>query len=197
MSNKNGIRLEPFSIENASLVLSWRNDPRVRENSLNNAVIARENHLQFVHRLAEEPEIHYWVVYLDDVPEAVMSVDMSQPCASWGCYIGNGSVPRPGLFPMLAMIAGVIAFEKYDQQALCSDVLEHNLAPQKMNGFLGIPKIGQRSMVRPSGETLDVLEYRLERSDWEQVIGRANALLTRQLRACLNEFRARATSPNS
>lgn len=58
-SVQNGIELQAFSVENADLVLSWRNAEHVRANSLDEAIIEKDAHLGFVERLANKPNVDF------------------------------------------------------------------------------------------------------------------------------------------
>lgn len=46
-----GFRLVPFSEENTSTVLSWRNSDRVRKNMLDDSIISEESHRSFIENL--------------------------------------------------------------------------------------------------------------------------------------------------
>lgn len=77
------LRLEPFSRDNADLVLSWRNAHHVRANSLNDSEITREDHLAFVDGLSDRPDRNFFVLHLDGRPEAVFNVNLDG-AIEWG-----------------------------------------------------------------------------------------------------------------
>lgn len=189
-SAASGIVLEPFSPENADMVLSWRNDPGVRANSLNDGIIAKEAHLAFLQQLQTKPRVHYYVVRLEGLPQAVLNLDLSQTDAYWGCYLAPAAAPRPGLFPLMVLLAGHLAFVRHGAASLCSDVLAHNLAPQKMNVFLGIGKVGRRPLERADGSKVDVVEYSLAQADFVAVEQKATKLLTRRMLELFTSFAA-------
>jgi hypothetical protein len=185
-----GIVLEPFSPENADLVLSWRNDPVVRANSLSDGIIDKAAHLAFVENLPTRPGLHYALVRLEGQPQAVLNLDLGQAEAYWGCYLAPSTAPRPGLFPLLVLLAGHLAFVRQGAASLCSDVLTHNLAPQKMNGFLGIAEAGRRQMNRADGQMVEVIAYRLAQADFARVQQKAARLLTRRMLELFTDFAA-------
>lgn len=120
---RTGIELQAFSAENADLVLSWRNAAHVRANSLEETIIEKDAHLEFVERLASKLKVDFFVVLMDGTPTAVLNVDAASESALWGCYIAPGNAPKPGLFPLLIMIAGHLAFDRYGVSQLRSNVL--------------------------------------------------------------------------
>ncbi|NKI58356.1 hypothetical protein HCG46_08805 [Labrenzia sp. PO1] len=185
-----GIELQAFSAENADLILSWRNAEHVRANSLDETIIEKDVHLGFVERLASTPKVDFFVVVIDGIPAAVLNVDASSERAFWGCYLAPGNAPKPGVFPLLIMIAGHLAFNHYGVSELRSDVLEHNTPPQKMNAFLGIPVIGRRTVKRASGTEIEVLEYCIGPEDFAEVKSIAVKLLTRHYRESFDAFAA-------
>lgn len=185
-----GLRLERFSHGNADLVLAWRNAQHVRANSLNDEVIKREDHLRFVDGLKERTDRNFFIVHIQGAPVAVLNVNDHDGIGSWGCYLSGGEdrTVRPGIFPILIGIAGVIAFELLTCQELHSDVLEANLSPQTMNSFLGIPLTERRVEIRPSGQEIPVVCYALSKDMWPPVRSKINKVLTKRHQQLLEDF---------
>ncbi len=185
-----GLRLERFSQSNADLVLAWRNAQHVRANSLNDEVIKREDHLRFVSGLKGREDRNFFIVHVQDSPVAVLNVNVNAGVGSWGCYLGGGEdrTVRPGVFPILIGVAGVIAFEVLSCQELHSDVLQTNLSPQTMNAFLGIPLSERRVEARPSGQEIPVVCYVLPKAIWPTVLSRINKVLTKPQQFLLADF---------
>lgn len=185
-----GIRLERFSRGNADLVLAWRNAQHVRTSSLNDEVIKLEDHLRFVDGLKGRADRNFFIVRIQGAPVAVMNVNVNAGVGSWGCYLGGGEdrTVRPGVFPILIGVAGVIAFELLSCQELHSDVLQTNLSPQTMNAFLGIPLSERRVETRPSGQKISVVCYALTKAIWPTVLSKINKVLTKQQQFLLADF---------
>jgi hypothetical protein len=187
-ASHNDIKLQAFSAENADLVLSWRNAEHVRANSLDEMIIEKDAHLGFVERLASKSKVDFFVVVIDGNPEAVLNVDASGETAQWGCYLSPRNAPKPGIFPLLIMIAAHLAFNRYGLSELRSDVLEHNIAPQKMNAFLGIPVAGRKTVTRASGTQIEVLQYCMKRENFAELKSVAAKLLTQHYRKMFDAF---------
>ncbi len=190
MSNS-GLHLERFSADNADLVLSWRNAPHVRANSLSNAPITRDAHLAFVAGLGARNDRHFFILHEDETPQAVLNVNIKPDgSALWGCYIGGDGPVRPGLFPILIAVSGILAFDLLHASALNSEVLKGNATPQKTNKFLGVAQSGTRTQTREDGTDIDVLLYRVAAGDWPDIRARMDKILTRRQRDLLADFAA-------
>lgn len=181
------LTLKRFSHENANLVLSWRNQDHVRANSLNDAEITLVDHLSFVDSLGGQDRRNYFLVQVNGNSEAVLNVNVDGSEGLWGCYIGTQEM-RPGLFPMLAAISGSLAFDTYNCAILRSEVLASNMAPQKLNKFLGVPMTGTRQEHRSSNEAVDVSLYTVLKDDWPNIRARIDKIVTRAQREALFTF---------
>lgn len=186
-----GLQLERFSEGNADLVLSWRNAPHVRANSLSDAPITRAAHLDFVASLAARDDRHFFILHEDGAPQAVLNVNQNADgTAIWGCYIGGDGPVRPGLFPILIAVSGILAFDLLGATALHSEVLTGNATPQKTNKFLGVAQSGTRTQTRDDGTEIDVLLYRIAAEHWPDVRTKTDKILTRRQRDLLADFAA-------
>lgn len=127
----------------------------------------------------------------------MLTVDVSGDSGQWGCYLSPRNAPKPGVFPLLIMISGHLAFNRYDLTELRSDVLAQNTAPQKMNAFLGIPVTGRRTVKRASGTQIEVVEYCMSRDDFVKLKSVATKLLTRRYREMFDAFAALNSESNT
>lgn len=181
-----GLHLERFSADNADLVLAWRNAPQVRANSLSDAEITRDAHLAFVANLAARDDRHFFILHEDGAPQAVLNVNQNPDgSALWGCYIGGDGPVRPGLFPILIAVSGILAFDLLGATALHSEVLANNATPQKTNKFLGVAQNGTRTQTRDDGTDIEVLLYRVARADWAGVRAKMDKITTKHHREML------------
>jgi len=165
----NCLMLVPFSKDQAELTLSWRNEERVRENSINDQPITLEAHLAFIEQLQQDISREYFVIKQGGKGVGVLSfTGVGSEDIYWGCYLAQGTL-IPGLFAALLFIAADRAFEHLNAERLCSEVLAHNKQPQQMNTWLGIPVTGQHEIVRNGGVQVSVLEYTLGREQWREM----------------------------
>ncbi len=171
------------------MVLGWRNAAHVRANSLDDRVIEASAHERFVESLTPESGRRYFVVHVDGTASAVMNVDVQGREGRWGCYLGGDPRDlRPGLFPLLVGLSGALAFGPFDCRMLRSEVLAHNLAPQRLNAHVGIAESARWSHERTTGESVPVVGYEVARREWPGVKRRVRSLLTSALRETLDAF---------
>ena len=175
------LHLEPFTKENADLVLSWRNSEQVRTHSLNDEPIDYLDHLNFVEQRQGHYQRQFFIVRIKGAPVGVLNVNLEQTTGYWGCYLADdrATEPRPGIFPLLIGIAGVVAFECLGCTELQSTVLQSNSAPQKMNAFLGIPITDVITQQRSSGQEINVIHYSLKQQHWPVTLEKLMTVLTR------------------
>ncbi len=82
-----------LDIEEAKLVLRWRNHDNVRKWMFNNNIIIEEEHLNFIKTLHQSKDKAYWLVYKNDKPMAVVYfVNYDKKSCEWGIYINPNSI---------------------------------------------------------------------------------------------------------
>ena len=79
---KNFIDLDPIE---AQMVRMWRNHPRVRTQMFTSHEISFTEHQNFLASL-EEAAVYYYLVYEDDVPIGVISLDPKDTAVEIGMY---------------------------------------------------------------------------------------------------------------
>lgn len=87
-----------------TIVLSWRNDPNVRQWMLNSDEISMENHLRFVESLKQQSDKRYFLVQREGEYIGVIDLtDITQTSAEIGIY-ANPQMHGVGDTLMKAMI---------------------------------------------------------------------------------------------
>jgi hypothetical protein len=182
------IHLKPFAESNAGIILQWRNAAAVRANMIDNSIISPAMHERFLATLQEDATKKYYLVEIGRTPVATLYfTEIGAAIVTWGCYIGPG-IMIPGLFPALVVLAANVAFSLPSTQVLRSEVAVHNPSPIKMNKFLGIPEVARRRKRTSCGETIEFLEYQLEKRNRESVQEKALAIMPRAMRANVQSF---------
>ena len=182
------LRLRPYRPENAEAVLYWRNQPRVLANMTNDRPISPADHAQFLAGLEGDASREYFLLERGQQVLAGLSlVDIGQATEHWGCFLCSDGV-MPGLFPALLVLAADRAFDQHGADTLASQVVECNLAPQRLNRYLGIAATETQTIQRPVAGETRLLEYRLNRSDWPPTRVRACKLLTSALQKNLEQI---------
>lgn len=183
------VTLERLSSKNAELVLSWRNSDKVRANSLDERKIQLSEHLEFIEN-SHEKKRHFFVVKIHNEPQGIFNVnEIGDATGLWGCYLSSTNTIRPGVFPLMVGLSGKLAFEELQLQNLRSEVLAQNIAPQRLNDYLGVTRVGCRIEKRTSTSSVDVICYDLSNSDWDDILVKLDKLLPSRIREGLNAVR--------
>lgn len=183
------INLTRVSSENAEMILSWRNSVKVRANSLDERKIRLSDHIDFIKNLNIENR-HIFVVEIHNEPQGVFDIKkIGELVGLWGCYLSNTKTMRPGVFPLIVGLAGKLAFEELQLQNLRSEVLAHNSAPQRLNDYLGITRVGIREEKKKYASCSEVICYELAKDDWNNVLTKINKILPSRLRENMHKVK--------
>lgn len=122
-------KLNPMSHKDLDLVLTWRNDPRVRENMYTNHVIMAEEHQKWFEKASRDPSKRLLMcVDESDVPVGVVTFSDFDPVhkrATWAFYSGESS--RRGVGSEMERLALDYAFETLGLEKLNCEVLSFNM----------------------------------------------------------------------
>lgn len=176
------LELEPYSEKNSDLILEWRNSFSVRKNSLNDNIISKKQHAEFLKKISANLNTFYYLVKINRNPYATINFHVKDTDVIWGCNINDGSKIIPGFFPMLIIVAGKYCFEFKKKKILKSIVLNHNYSPQKMNDYLGFSK--QFKIIN----NMEVIEYTLNKSKWQETFVKLRSLLTKGSYSLVTKF---------
>ncbi len=72
MHKGDNMKLRKAVMDDAELILKWRNDEKTRENSFSSDVIALDDHIKWLSRKLEDPKCHMYM--LEDDGEAVGNI---------------------------------------------------------------------------------------------------------------------------
>lgn len=172
-------------------LLAWRNDPRVRAVSANDAPIEADEHDRwFELTLSERSD---WLVLATWGDESVgvvqlTDVDVDDRTASWGCHLGVTEVP-PGVGASLPLIGLALGFGRFGARRMVAEVLGHNRNMLSMHRRLAIPREGVRreAVRRSEGEFVDVVEFGVLHDEWPGILDASERLLPTQVRSGLAE----------
>jgi UDP-4-amino-4,6-dideoxy-N-acetyl-beta-L-altrosamine N-acetyltransferase len=173
----NELKLVPFSFENASLILAWRNSERIRSNMLDDSIIDYGSHCKFLEALESDQSRAYFVVELRGMQVAtIYFTGLGGNAVTWGCYIGTEKT-IPGLFVALVVVAIKYSFSFTTTNILRSEVASYNVNPIKLNRFLGIAESRRFSRSTSSSREVEFVEYELSRDSRDIVLNRATTVL--------------------
>ena len=182
------LELTRFSDNNADIVLKWRNSERIRKNMLDDSIIKRVAHLNFLKNVNSDGSREYFVVKLGKIPVATLYfTGLGSSEVTWGCYIGTEKM-IPGLFVALAIIAIEYSFGYLTTNVLISEVAKHNPTPAKLNRFLGIPETAKLTRLTSNGQCIDFIEYQVVRKQHEDVILKATKILPNHMKISIKKL---------
>ena len=125
------------------MVLSWRNDERVRQWMFNQDIIDQENHFKYIEGLTSRKDKLYFLVKKEGNPIGVIdftSIDYDEEKAEIGLY-ANPTLKGVGYFLMQEIIG--YGFNVLDVKTLVSQVFHQNHKAIKLYekfGFIGVEK---------------------------------------------------------
>ena len=159
-------RLRLMSEADASMVLAWRNQERIRANMYTDHVIGREEHLQWIRRAIADENGRYLIFEWREHPAGFISItgiDPRQGRAEWAFYLGEPSLPR-GAGMAMEFLALEYAFEALDIRKLACEVFAFNAPVTKMHGRFGFQQESHlKAHAKKNGEFIDVIGLSLFR----------------------------------
>lgn len=151
------------------LMLSWRNDPAVRENMYTTHEIALEEHLYWWERVRNS-EVHKYFMYeCNDTPLGIVAfnhIDKASRHSSWAFY-ASPSAPR-GTGSKMEFLALDYAFGELELHKLHGEVLAFNERVVKLHQKFGFKIEGVlREQHISGGEFVDVVRVGLLAREWD------------------------------
>lgn len=179
------------TMDDAEMLLAWRNSDRVRSVSHDDDIVLLDTHLQWLERRLETGAHSIVVVEYRGEPAGVVrcdAVDRQAGTWSWSCNAAD-SVTAPGVGATLPVIGLGLGFGRLQATRMVAEVLASN---KNMNGIhrrLGIPLIQVRNggAERSGGTVVDVNEFCVVPDDWAAIRARISRLLPSALASSLND----------
>ncbi|MFV0886869.1 UDP-4-amino-4,6-dideoxy-N-acetyl-beta-L-altrosamine N-acetyltransferase [Metapseudomonas otitidis] len=162
-------QLRPATLEDAGLLLRWRNAEAVRQCMYNTAEISLPEHQQWLQRELLNPASRHLLLERDGDPVGYASLteisERHRRCA-WGFNLGDTPQPKGTGLRMLALLAEQV-FTELRLEKICSEVLDFNAASLRVHQRLGFVSEGRllRHIHRPDG-VFDVEVLALFVEDW-------------------------------
>jgi UDP-4-amino-4,6-dideoxy-N-acetyl-beta-L-altrosamine N-acetyltransferase len=160
--------LRPMSDQDLELVLSWRNDPRVRDNMYTNHVITGKEHQLWFDAASRDPSKRL-LMCVDEsgVPVGVVTfsdIDQVQKRATWAFYSGSD---RRGIGSEMERLALDYAFGDLGLEKLNCEVISFNMPVIEFHRKYGFRVEGIfRSQYRRDGAVYDVYRLAHFRKAW-------------------------------
>lgn len=161
--------LRSLEKKDLELVLSWRNDPAVRQAMYSQHEITWEEHQLWFQRMQVD-ESTRWYLYLnkDNEPNGVVYFtewNAGQSTAFWGFYANVGATPGTGM--RMSLDALGYAFNQLGIQKLNAEVLASNPRSLEMHKKVGFIEEGCfREQYFNAEQRIDVVRLGMLASEW-------------------------------
>jgi len=130
--------LRPIRKADLEMILSWRNQPFVRESMFNKHKISRKEHFEWYEKIINDKTKSYFIYGTVETPSLGVvyfdAIDFKNRFATWGFYTGNCAPPGTGT--LMAIDAIDLAFKKIKLKELKALVLKTNLRSWIFYGFI-------------------------------------------------------------
>ncbi|MEW5797256.1 MAG: UDP-4-amino-4,6-dideoxy-N-acetyl-beta-L-altrosamine N-acetyltransferase [Candidatus Zixiibacteriota bacterium] len=172
MPKRDACNLRPMAETDLDLVLSWRNQERIRRAMYTDHVISLDEHRAWFKRVSEDKSRLHFVFECDCRPVGVVNVvdiDWTHSRCVWGFYIGDESAPR-GAGTAMGYLALEFIFEKLGLHKVVGEALADNEASICYHERLGFAR--ERCLVDhicKGRAFFDVITFGLLNSDWYKV----------------------------
>jgi len=162
-------QLRPLHIEDKAMVLSWRNQERVRRFMYTDHVISTDEHERWLSQALANTSARYLIFEFNSRPVGFVSFSNLEPIqlrGSWAYYLGETDVPN-GTGSAMEFLALDYAFEHLKIRKLCCEVFGFNESVIKLHQKFGFRQEGLfAAHVLKSRVFEDVVVLAIFASDW-------------------------------
>lgn len=162
-------RLRPMAEEDRALVLSWRNQDRIRANMYSDHIITVDEHDRWFDRSLTDQSAVYRIFEYGDRPVGFVSfteIDRVQCHAKWAFYLGETDTPR-GSGAAMELLALDEAFGPVGIRKLNCEVFAFNGGVVRLHERFGFTREGVLAKARlKDGELQDIVCMARSADDW-------------------------------
>ncbi|MCK3658639.1 hypothetical protein A4G18_07945 [Pasteurellaceae bacterium Pebbles2] len=173
--------LREVVLDDARMILDWRNQDFVRNNMYNNNIIDYETHIQWLQKVLQDDTCKYFIYEKDSKPIGVVgfyNIDLNSRKASWAFYLGNEKARGAGV--EMENLALDYAFNTLQIRKLCCEVLSFNAAVIEFHKKFGFAVEGIRKAdYLRDGVFYDIYQMALFRDDYLDLLSLPNTKLAK------------------
>jgi len=172
MPGHEAFRLRAMEQADLDLVLTWRNQKRIRQAMYTDHIISREEHYAWFERVSGQDESLHFVFEYEGKPIGVANVTDINRAANrcvWGFYIGAEDVPR-GVGSAMGFFTLEHLFETLGFHKVIGEALAENEASIRYHLRLGFVQEGRFvEHVIKKGRFVDVISFAVLERDWKRI----------------------------
>lgn len=168
---KSEFALRPMAVNDAPMVLAWRNQDHIRKNMYTDHIIKPEEHAGWTARVIEDPACDYYIFSHQTRPIGLVGFYDIQPIhhrADWAFYLGESDAPK-GAGPAMEYFAIELVFDKHPIDKLCCEVFTFNAGVIKLHERFGFVHEGLLKAHYWKEGPEDVARMALFRDTWEDI----------------------------
>lgn len=163
--------IREINLNDAKMVLDWRNQDFVRNNMYNNNIIDYETHIKWFNKILNSETCKYFIYENKNIPMGVIGftdIDKNAKKASWAFYLGNQRFRGAG--SEMEQLALDYAFNQLGLYKLSCEVLEFNYPVVEFHRKFGfdIEGIKKHDYYR-DGEYYDIYQLALFREEYTRI----------------------------
>lgn len=171
----------PIHESELELMLSWRNDPSVRQNMYTTHEISIEEHLSWWEKVKHSSRHNYFMYEREGIPLGIVGftgIDRQNKNSAWAFY-ASPDAPR-GTGSLMESLALNYAFDELNLHKLFCEVLSFNTPVIKLHEKFGFKVEGiLRDQFRKDGEYIDIYRLGLLSQEW---IERRDEMISKLIR---------------
>lgn len=164
--------LRAINIDDADLVLEWRNQDFVRNNMYNNNIIDYDTHIAWLQRILSNESCKYFIYEKNSIPMGVVGfygINIENKTASWAFYLGSEKFRGAGV--EMEQLALNYAFNDLGLRKLYCEVLSFNFPVVDFHRRFGfnIEGIRKQDYIR-DGIYYDIYQLALLKNEYDDFI---------------------------
>lgn len=164
------VALRAFSIEDAELLLRWRNSNQVRPFMATSHLISSAEHMRWVRRMLEGTLPNLLIFELNEVPCGMVNVSDYIPVherVHWGFYLGEVGLPKGTGLRMLSLTLDYLFYHRHIRK-VCGEVIASNMRSLRVHERLGFKREGTlKYHYIKNGKTEDAVLYGRFENNWQ------------------------------
>ena len=173
--------LRPIKDKELELMLSWRNEPDVRNNMYTTHEISLTEHREWWKRMNDSSTSCYFIYESQGKPLGIVGftdIDEANQNSSWAFY-ASSKAPK-GTGSRMEFLALNYAFYELNVHKLCCEVLAFNTPVIKLHEKFGFKVEGiLREQYQRKGKFIDVYRLGMLSNEWKAARGKMEETLNR------------------
>lgn len=150
-------------------VRNWRNNDSIREYMVNDHIITKEEHKNWLNSLEKANKNIFFIAYFNDKIIGVTSIinpNYIDKVCSWGQYL-NPEYMGLGLGFFLEYFFLNYIFDNFEFEKVNSEIFSNNVKNIKLHGNLGFVLESKNEIIREGEEKINMYYYSILKTDWQ------------------------------